>query len=77
MKRIYYRVWVQNEYCDTYKLFDRISEEELEPWLRENAECTHDFGKDVWIMSHYKTLGLPNDIPENGMGYIVKFEKMN
>lgn len=76
MKNTNYRVWLQNEYFDTFPLFDSISGAELETWLRENAEPSADFGKTIWWVAHNHTDMIRDDIPYNGMGYIVKFEKI-
>lgn len=71
-----YRVWLQNEYFDTFPLFDSISGSELDTWLHENAEPTADFGKTVWWVDHRHTDMIRDDIPYNSMGYIVKFEEI-
>lgn len=76
MENNYYRVWLNNEYCDSFPLFDRIEENQLEAWLRENAEPSDDFGKTVWLIDHRHTNNLRDDIPYNAMGYVVKYEKI-
>lgn len=75
-KLIYYRVWLNNEYCDSFPLFDCIEQDELEAWLRKNAEPFAGFGKTVWWIDHSRTDSIRDDIPYNGMGYIVKYEKI-
>ena len=75
-EKTYYRVWLQNEDFDSFPLFDRISAEELETWLHENAEASNDFGKTVWWIEHYRTDSIRDDIPYSSMGYIVKYEKI-
>jgi hypothetical protein len=72
----YYRVWLNNEYCESFPLFDSIEKDELEAWLRENAEPSADFGKTVWWIDHNHTASIRDDIPYNSMGYIVKFEEI-
>ena len=76
MKTTYYRVWLINEYFESFPLFDRIEGYEMEAWLRENAEPSNDFGKTVWIVDHRSTSDIRDDIPYNAMGYIVKFKKI-
>ena len=76
MKITYYRVWLNNEYCQSFPLFDRVAEDELEAWLHENAEPSNDFGKTVWLVDHRSTSNIRDDIPYNAMGYIVKIEKV-
>lgn len=76
MEKNYYRVWLNNEYCKSFPLFDRIEAIEFEAWLRENAEPSADFGKTVWWIDHRHTESIRDDIPYNCMGYIVKFEKI-
>lgn len=76
MEKTYYRAWLTNEYCETFPLFDRIEESELEIWLHENAEASADFGKTVWWVDHSSTASIRDDIPYNSMGYIVKYEKI-
>ena len=76
MEKTFYRVWLQNEYFERFPMFDRIEGWELDAWLRENAEPSDDFGKTVWWVEHNHTNSLRDDIPYNGMGYIVKFEKI-
>lgn len=74
--KTFYRVWLSNEYCDTYPLFDRIEAGEFEIWLRENAEPTADFGKTYWFIDSRSAELIRDDIPYNGMGYLVKYEKV-
>lgn len=76
MEKTYYRVWLNNEYCQSFPLFDHIEAFEFEAWLRENAEPSADFGKTVWWIDHSHTASIRDDIPYNSMGYIVKFEKI-
>lgn len=76
MKKVYYRVWLNNEYLESFPLFDRVEESELEIWLHENAEASADFGKTVWWIDHSGTDRIRDDIPYNSMGYIVKYEKI-
>lgn len=76
MRKTYYRVWLNNEYCESFPLFDRIEAFEFEAWLRENAEPNDDFGKTVWWIDHNHTASIRDDIPYNSMGYIVKFEEI-
>jgi hypothetical protein len=76
MKKTYYRVWLNNEYCESFPLFDCIEGVELETWLRENAEPSDDFGKTIWWIDHNRTDLIRDDIPYNSMGYIVKYEKI-
>ena len=72
--KTFYKVWLSNEYCETYPLFDRIEAGEFEIWLRENAEPIADFGRTYWLIGHLATDRIRDDIPYNSMGYIVKFE---
>ena len=74
--KTFYKVWLSNEYCETYPLFDRIEAGEFEIWLRENAEPIADFGRTYWLIGHLATDRIRDDIPYNGMGYLVKYEKI-
>lgn len=76
MNNTYYKVWLINEYWEEFPLFDRIEEGELDTWLHEYAEACIDFGKTVWWVGHRYTASIRDDIPYNGMGYIVKYEKV-
>lgn len=76
MKKTFYRVWLNNEYCESFPLFDRIEEGELDAWLHENAEASADFGKTIWWVDHLVTDRIRDDIPYNSMGYVVKYEKI-
>lgn len=75
-KLTYYRAWLNNEYAKSFPLFDCIEQDELEAWLRKNAEPSADFGKTVWWIDHSRTDSIREDIPYNSMGYIVKFEEI-
>ena len=73
---IFYRVWLNNEYCESFQLFDCIEQDDLKDWLHKNAEPSADFGKTVWWIDHSRTDSIRDDIPYNSMGYIVKYEEV-
>lgn len=69
----FYKLRVINEHSVEFKIFDRISEGELDTWLREHCDDFDD--PNWWIAGRNSELSEYN-IPYNEMGYLVKYEEV-